>query len=267
MKNRLRSITKTVLDHFSLEIRRKNPTVARPTLRGTLEHAKKLGFNPQSVIDVGAATGTFALYETFPEARHLLIEPLEENRAHLEKVVAGLKNAEYIIAAATKETGTVTFNVHADFDGSSLYSECEDTDVNGVPRTVPAVMLDNLYEDRRLQGPVLIKIDVQGAELDVLRGASKLLDITEYVVLETSLFCFFVGGPQFYDVVSFMKERGFVVYDILEYSYRLLDGAMSQVDLVFVKEDGFFRKHHFYATKEQREAQNKLLTANRAAGS
>jgi hypothetical protein len=57
----------------------------------------------------------------------------------------------------------------------------------------------------------------------------------------------------------FMKERGFVLYDMLGYSYRLLDGAMSQVDLVFVKENGMFRKNHSYATREQREAQNKMF--------
>ena len=59
-----------------------------------------------------------------------------------------------------------------------------------------------------------------------------------------------------------MKERGFVLYDVLGYSYRLLDGAMSQVDLVFVQENGMFRKYHFYASKEQREAQNRLFAAN-----
>jgi FkbM family methyltransferase len=258
MKRTIDRIIRNILGRFGFEVRRKAKTIYdRHTLRGTLEHAKQLGFTPGTVIDVGAAKGTFELYETFPHAKHLLIEPLVENRPYLEKIVKGLKSAEYVIAAAAKEAGAVTLNVHPDFDGSSIYLEDEAGDVNGIPRTVQAVTLDALYHEYGLHGPCLIKLDVQGAELDVLAGATLLLNATEYIVLEVSLFKFFIDGPQFYDVMVFMKERGFVLYDVLGYSYRLLDGAMSQVDLVFVKDNGMFRTHHFYATKEQREAQNK----------
>ena len=194
MKKACRSIINTLLDYLGLEIRRKVLNSDRHTLLGTLEHAKKLGFEPATVFDVGAAKGTFELYDTFPDAKHLLIEPLEENRPYLEKIVHSLKNAEYVIAAATKTPGTMTFNVHPDFDGSSLYLECEDSDVNGVPRTVPAVTLDDLCKGQDLQGPFLIKVDVQGAELDVLRGAAQILKDTEYVILEASLFKFFIEG-------------------------------------------------------------------------
>lgn len=257
MKTVFSRLAASAFNKLGLELRRKDTGHGRHTLRGTLEHAKRLGFAPEVVIDVGAARGTFELYETFPDAHHLLIEPLEENRPHLEKVVHGLKNAEYIMAVATKAAGTATFNVHPDFDGSSLYLEDEESDVNGVPRNVRAVTLDEACSERGLKGLALIKLDVQGAELDVLHGASEVLKNTEYVVLEATLFKFFKGAPRFSDIILFMKERGFVVYDILDYLYRPLDGAMSQVDLVFVKEDGIFRKYHFYATKEQRESQNR----------
>lgn len=232
-------------------------------MRGTLEQAKRLGFEPRTVIDVGAGIGTFELYETFPKARHILIDPLEENRPYLEKIVRRLANAEYIIAAAAESSGTVTINVHRDLFASSLYSEYEGPDVDGTPRTVPAITLDEVCEERQLEGPYLIKVDVQGAELNVLTGASRVLEDTEYVVLEVCLMGFFLGGPQLHDVVAFMKERGFVVYDILDYAYRPLDGAMSHVDIAFVKESGRFRKDYTYATKEQREAIEARFTKER----
>jgi hypothetical protein len=56
-----------------------------------------------------------------------------------------------------------------------------------------------------------------------------------------------------------MKNRGFVAYDISGLQYRPLDNALSQVDIAFVKEDGLFRQRHFYATPEQREAQNRRI--------
>ena len=262
--NSIKIIIRVFLQRAGFETISHAKVVDRQTLRGSLEHSRDMGFSPGTVIDVGAANGTLELYETFPDSRHVLIDPLEENSSCLEKIVKGLPNAEYVNAAVTKQKGSVTINVHPDLHGSSLYLECEDSDVNGVPRTVPAITLDGLYEEHGLNGPFLIKIDVQGSELDVLSGAVKLLEVTDFVILEACLFGFFVGGPQFYDIVDFMKVSGFVVYDILVPLYRPLDGAMSQVDLVFVKENGLFRKYHYYATKEQRATQNELFAAVRA---
>ena len=243
IKRTIKNLINSILGAFDIEIRRKGQackkrTHGRCSLEAPLKQVKKTGFSPAVVIDVGVADGTAPLYEMFPEAKFILIEPLEEYRPFLDGIVGALGDAEYLIAAAAGETGSVTVNVHPDLVGSSMYLECEDTDVNGVLRTVPAVRLDEVCAERGLEGPYLIKIDVQGAELDVLAGADRILEDTEYVLLEVSLFGFFVDGPQFYDVVSFMKDRGFVAYDIIGHNYRPLDGALAQVDMVFVKETG-----------------------------
>lgn len=258
VKSKVKRLINSTLALFGLEICRKT-TNSRGSLRGALEHAKKLGFCPHTVIDVGAAAGTRALYELFPTSRHILIEPLEEFRPYLGKVTKELLNSEYIIAAVTKRSGNATINVHPDLVGSSLYVESEDSNVNGVPRLVPAITLDEICRERKLGGPFLIKADVQGAELDVMMGASHILADTEYVILEVSFFQFFTGGPQISELITFMKEQGFVPYDVFDYQYRLLDGAMSQVDIAFVKESGQFREFHFYAKKDQRKAQNRMI--------
>jgi hypothetical protein len=143
--------------------------------------------------------------------------------------------------------------------GSSLYLENEDSDVNGEPRRVTADTIDHLCEDKNVVGPYLVKVDVQGGELGVLSGAKEILRETEYVILEVSLFQFFIGGPQFYEVVHYMKSCGFVVYDIFDIQYRPFDGAVSQVDIAFVREKGRFRNHHIYATSKQREVQTRRL--------
>ena len=59
--------------------------MARQTLKDALLHILGLGFVPETVIDVGAGEGTFEIYETFPDAYHLLIEPLEEHTASLSR--------------------------------------------------------------------------------------------------------------------------------------------------------------------------------------
>ena len=83
---------------------------------------------------------------------------------------------------------------------------------------------------------------------------------TELVILEVSLLPFFVNGPSLYDVVHYMKDRGFVVYDIFNGHNRPLDNALAQVDIVFVREFGQFRQHHVYASHEQRKEVTKRLS-------
>lgn len=245
------------LNRLGLELKKKD---SRRSLIGALQQVKQAGLSPKTVIDVGAAYGTFDLecYEVFPNAKYLLIEPLEEYKPFLELVTRTIPNAEVILAAAAPESGEMMINVHPDLVGSSLYLENEESNVNGVPRSVPTVTLDHVVAGR-LKPPFLIKIDVQGAELDVLSGAQHILQSTDGIILEVSLFEFFKGGPQFGDVIAFMKSKGFVVYDIFGFAYRPLDNALCQVDVLFVQEEGVLRKHHFYATPAQREEQNKRL--------
>jgi hypothetical protein len=64
------------------------------------------------------------------------------------------------------------------------------------------------------------------------------------------------GGADFEEVIEYMKSKGFVCYDILSFLYRPYDGALSQMDVVFVKENGIFRTFLGYATQTQRDKQN-----------
>ncbi|HEV1995529.1 MAG TPA: FkbM family methyltransferase [Candidatus Acidoferrum sp.] len=247
---------------LGLDIRRRRPaTPARASMAGGLAQLARLGFQPRTVIDAGVATQTLELYEPFPSASILLIEPLAEFEPFLRKICSTY-HAQYVLAAAGQAPGSATFNVHADKFSSSLLSEVEGPGVDGTPRTVPVVSIDQQCAEKKLSGPFLIKLDVQGAELQVLAGASRTLPQTEAVILEVTLFGTMIGGPQFYDLVTYMKGVGFVAYDIFAVNYRPLDGALAQVDMIFVREDGPFRRSHAFATPEQRDASNREMKAH-----
>jgi FkbM family methyltransferase len=216
----------------------------RTTLESVIEHVLGTGFRPRTVIDVGVASGTFELYK-FPGAKYLLIDPLKEFE-NTFKNISKRYNGEYVIAAASDTKGTISLNVHADLSGSSFFKEMDGGDMDGVPRTVSTVTIDDVCDERGLRGPFVIKIDAQGAELKILDGAKKTLEETELIILEISLFQGYKNIPQFYDVVHYMKQHGFVVYDFYDGHNRPVDGALAQIDTVFVKENGRFRKSHAY---------------------
>ena len=242
---------------LGLDIRRLRPSApSRTSLAGGLAQIARLGFKPHTVIDVGVANATPDLYGVFPEASLLLIEPLVEFEPFLKKICSTY-NAQYVLAAAGEAPGSAVLHVHPDKVGSSLLHEVEGPSVDGVPRSVRVVAIDQLCVEKNLKAPYLLKADVQGAELQVLSGATRTLQETEVVILEVSLLAAMIGGPELFDVVCRMKDLGFVAYDLFGLHYRPLDDALCQVDIIFVPQHSALRKSRAYATPEQRQLWNR----------
>ena len=242
---------KKVLSLLGFEIRKKSSRQVRKNIGQSYSLIKNLGFNPQTIIDVGVAGGTPALYNCFTHAYLLLIEPLKEFEEDLKAILRERKGS-YVAAAAGSSSGVVDFYKHVNhLSGSSLYQETMGDIADGQKISVPVIRIDDIIKEKSLSGPFLVKIDTQGSELDVLDGFQSHLAQTEVVVLEVSMFEFMKGAPQFYDVVDYMKQRNFVAYDIILGWNRPLDGALGQIDIMFVRENGFFRENHSYSTAEQ----------------
>lgn len=226
----------------------------RTTLGESYAQICGLGFHPRTVIDVGVASGTPELYMAFPDSYFLLIEPLKDFEEDLISILKRYRGS-YVLAAAGSSSGWSIFNVHQNhLSGSSLHKESMGTEADGHEVTVPIVRIDDIIKDKQLAGPYLIKVDVQGAELTVLEGAKQVLLEAEVVVLEVSMFEFMKGAPQFYEVISYMNDHGFVAYDIILGWNRPLDNALGQTDIFFVKDKGIFRHDHSYSTVEQMKA-------------
>lgn len=218
-----------------------------------LAHYRGLGLAPSTVIDVGVGPGTPELYQAFPDARLVLVEPLVEWQSELERLQRRGRT-DVVIAAAGAQTGEVEIAVHRVPTLSSMVGARPGDAGNPVRRTVSMVRLDDLKEERGLVGPFVVKADVEGAELEVLAGAPDVLRESDLVLLEVSLFALVEGAPLFHDVVSWMHDHGYVIADIYNGHNRPLDGALAQVDVAFVQEDGRFRGEQAYATSAQADA-------------
>lgn len=215
---------------------------ARLEMSDALLHLKKQDFNPLVVIDVGVAHGTPELYKCFPKAKHLLVEPVKEFTPYIEKIMTPYDYELAQVAAGSKK-GSMTIYVKPSAEWSSMYKEKSNSGIQEVPRMVQVLTLDELCEERALKGPYLLKLDVEGAEMDVMDGACKIMEMTDVVILEVTFIARLVNAPEFTDIIKYMDNLGFVTYDIYDLITRGEDEFLFQANITFVKRDSLFRKY------------------------
>jgi FkbM family methyltransferase len=222
------------------------------TKGSSLGRVRHLGFRPRTMFDVGVAIGTKGYYGVFEDVRYVLIEPLEESAPFLNEIVETYPGSIAIQAAAGAEAGEADFMVSPKLSGSSLLLKPKGATV----RRTPVVTIDGVVQEHGLEGPFVIKLDVQGYELEVLKGAVKTLEQTEILITEASLWADRKGRGmvKFAELISWLDAHGFVLYDISSLSRRSLDGAMTELDLVFCAADSSIRAVKEYRTAEEVEA-------------
>jgi len=206
-------------------------------MESALDHLVKKGFFPQVVLDVGAAKGYWSEVATFffPKAQFYLLEPLKPNETRLRELCGQHPNLKYLMCAAGEMAGEKVMNVTPDLDGSSLLSFQRERKPQDA--VVKIVTIDSLLENGAIQPPQFVKMDVQGYELKVLQGGQKLFDSAEVFIMEVSLYEFMPGCPLLHEVVNYMAERGYVVFDVAGFLKRPYQDDLAQVDLVFVKKN------------------------------
>lgn len=199
---------------------------------------------PKTVIDVGACYGTQELLQNFKGAYHILFEPVPTLEARMKQIMAKYRG-EYHMVALSDKPGTMPIAIPANaVEGATLAVRAGDKTID-----VPIDTLDNMFSQRELEGPILLKTDCQGYDLNVVKGGKDFLKRCAVVVMEVNMY--HPRGdfqlPDFGEIVTYMREQGFAVYDIISYQVRPFDDALGYVDLVFAPESGPLRKHHRWA--------------------
>lgn len=229
---------------FSIACR---PSLAMQLLRGTaagVEHIKALsGLGLRTLLDVGANQGQFSLVARYlyPEVRIVAFEPLEEASRQYEHVVGTKAVVLHRIALGDTE-GTRVFYVTDRADSSSLLMPGRNQEnAYGVAvarrAEVKVERLDRMLNADDLAGPVLMKIDVQGGELAVLRGSGDLLRAIDYVYVEVSFVELYESQCLAGEVVAYMQDEGYQFRGVYNVSFTTDFGA-TQADLLFVRSKG-----------------------------
>jgi FkbM family methyltransferase len=204
---------------------------------------KAVGFKPKSVLDVGGNKAEWSEQARgfFPDAKFILIEPQMELEPHLKAFCDKSPGSVYKLAGAGRAPGEMELIVWSESTRSSMLFRPEKDRPREI-RRVPIITIDSLFENTE-DLPQLVKLDIQGYELEALAGATKLFGHTECFIVEINMYERVATVPQFSDVVAFFADRDYKVYDIPGDLRRPLDNALWAVDLAFVRKGGMFDRY------------------------
>ncbi len=201
---------------------------------------------PAAVLDVGANRGEYGRMLRGIGYRGLIIsfEPLSS--AHEKLTLAVGADRSWIVApraALGSSKGSIQINVAGNSVSSSVLP-MKDTHLSAAPQsryvateTVPLERLDQLLpEISSGEGPVFLKIDTQGYEEEVLKGASGILPRVVAVQMEISLVPLYQGAPTLVHVVVAMGELGFHLFQIVPGFRDGVTGQLLQVDGIFLRQ-------------------------------
>lgn len=211
-----------------------------PSVEGALGYLRDWGYRPARAVDVGAYRGdwTRMFKRVFPAASVLMVEPQANKLPLLEAVCSYYPDVECESVLLGPRDGEVLDFIEME-TGSSVLEEQSRFSRNTVYKS--AVTLDTLIS-RRAEGfeaVDFLKLDVQGYEIEILKGAPKVLSSCELVLMEASLIPINRGCPLIHDVIEFMASSGFRLLDFCS-QIRRKDTALWQTDLLFISGDSAF---------------------------
>lgn len=216
-----------------------------PNMFFSLERLKALGFKPQQIIDVGAYEGEWTknCLNIFAEASYIMFEAMPQKEPKLKQISNANSNVDFEIALLAEGDDKELYFTELE-TASSVLEEV----VNKQNRKKrKSKSLNSALKHKGVSKVDLIKLDVQGYEVEVLKGFTDYLPTTDIIICEVSLLDIHKGVPLIRDVINFMYDYDFVVYDICSVSTRRpLDNALWQTDLLFVKESSDFRSDKRY---------------------
>jgi FkbM family methyltransferase len=196
-----------------------------------------------TVLDIGANRGQFALVarRSFPEACIVSVEPLPAPAARFRAVFAADQRVTLHQAAIGPERGEATMHVSRRDDSSSLLPITDrqnalfpGTAEVGTARVKVALLRDFFSEDQ-IEPPALLKLDVQGFELQALRGCESLLNRFAYVYVECSYIELYAGQALANEVITWLRERGFRLSGTYNPTTDR-EGRIVQADFLFSRE-------------------------------
>lgn len=227
MKSFLKKVVNSVLGFFGKEVRATHAPI-QSLAKGLKMLAPLL--SAHTIIDIGVADGTPELYDAFSGKDFLLIEANPLYRSKVQHIASRL-GASVEMTFCGEETSTA--RLHLAGQSSSKYPVNE----TGSIVDVSVKALDDIVAAHKLTGPLVLKIDVEGAELEVLKGADQTLKSVIALIIELPLLGIRPRSPSFEDTFAFIASQGFHLFNVCEGGGIQENGRLGQADFIFLRQD------------------------------
>ena len=210
-----------------------------------VEHRVVLqGLNIEFVIDVGANRGQFALIarKVYPQAIIHSFEPLEEPGQIFKRVFADDPKVTLHPCAIGRERTTATIHITREDDSSSLLpitkmqSEIFPGATEKGTRQVSVLPLSEALGNLSIPPASLLKIDVQGFELEVLKGSEDILNKFSNLYIECSFIELYASQALAHQIIAWLEQRNFILSGIYNVYYEKC-GTAVQGDFLFAHKE------------------------------
>jgi FkbM family methyltransferase len=204
------------------------------------EHFNIINPGLKTIIDIGANRGQFALacIGKVPLVKIHSFEPLQSASDFFEAVFTGEKDVKLYKSAIGEYEKTQLINLSAKDDSSSLLPIGQNQ-ITQFPGTqsigqikVNVAPLSKFLNGHDIESTAMLKIDVQGYELQVLKGCEDMLKYFQWVYCECSYMELYLGQALAPEIISWLYKHNFVLVGVYNSHYDK-DGVAIQSDLLF----------------------------------
>jgi FkbM family methyltransferase len=195
------------------------------------------------IFDIGSNVGTWTTLakSVIPLATIHAFEPLPEHILAFQKNCSALTDVHLHQYCVGAENTTGVINVSSYSDASSILEatslEYEHFGIKKLKEEqVDIKRLDNLIQTKKLPCPNVIKLDIQGFELEALKGMADYLNSLQYVICEVSFKPYYQNQPLFLDIANYLARYNL---QILAFSHNTPTGSeLNQIDVLFKQATG-----------------------------
>lgn len=215
-------------------------------LKNFLAVLKKQGFYPRTVYDIGANRGMWSrnCMSVFPNAVYYLFEPQEKLLPKIHKKLEGYNNYKVFSVGVGDQNKTKDFTIHVREDSCSyLYTPEEAMDRGFDQITIPMIRLDDFVKKNELEMPSIIKIDAEGLDFEVLKGAGELLLHAEVVLVEVAIMNQRLPNTAL-KILETMESNGYRLFDITDLNRPFPNGVLWLCEFAFIKKNGILDKNY-----------------------
>ena len=195
------------------------------------------GFNPRYIVDVGCGHGewTKKTMKYFNSSNYLLFDANEDNKQQLNRLISENNNISFKIELLTDDNKDYKFYKMG--YGSSIYKE-QTSNMGEVKYIKSKKLSEELPSEIKKTDKNLIKLDTQGSELKILNGLDNFINFFEVIILETSIHNYNKNAPLFNEVINYMKDKNYRLYDIFDMKRLGNENSfLLQFDCIFVRSD------------------------------